>query len=297
MQGKIKVIYGPTASGKSAKAIELAIADGGVIINADSQQVYRELPILSAQPGPADMAKAPHRMYGVLSGEDRMDAFRWSEMAASEIRAAWEAGKTPYVVGGTGFYIKALAQGLSVVPAIPRPIRDMVRKQGLKSKISELYEILKGYDPDLATRINPHDKQRILRGIETFRATGMPLSSWQRQRKIKPFPEAEFEFFAVDFPMDELERRIEARTDAMIKAGVVDEVRAMLAMGYPEGAPIYKIIGVDAVSAHIGGKMSAGDMRAAIVLATRQYAKRQRTFFRTQMEHAQNPPPPAGAVA
>jgi tRNA dimethylallyltransferase len=173
------------------------------------------------------------------------------------------------------------------MPSIPAKIRELAWKECRDMSLDNLSSILEKYDPELAAKVGRRDRQRIVRGIETFRATGIPLSTWQRNRKVRPLAGAEFEFTLVDFPISELEERIRARTDAMFAAGAVEEVRAMLGVGYGEDAPINKVIGVSAIRAHIDGRATAEETKAAIVLATRQYAKRQRTFFRTQFKAGQ----------
>ena len=280
---KVYIICGPTASGKSSVALDLAMNNNGVIINADSQQVYRELPILTACPSSDDYGRVEHKLYQFYDGSRRMDASLWVEYAVKEIREAQERGKIPFVVGGTGFYIKALTEGLSVIPSIPYNIRDQVRKEGIRAKNVELFEILKKYDKDLCERISPSDRQRVLRGIEVFRATGVPLSAWQRNKKIKPMPDVEFDLKVIDFEMPVLEKRIALRCDAMINAGVVDEVKKLYSLDYPERSAIFKVIGVETIKKYIDGLISMDEMKREIILLTRQYAKRQRTFFRTQL--------------
>ena len=284
MQEKVKIICGATASGKSSRAIVEAIKNKGVIINADSQQVYRELPILTACPNDDDMKKVPHRLYGFINGNDRMDVAKWCEFARAEIQKCFSEKKVPYIVGGTGFYIKALTEGLSVIPSVPPKIREIVRREGLNAKCSDLMEILRKYDPDLANKISPNDRQRILRGIEVFRATGIPLSSWHKNKKIKPVPGAEFEIDFVDFEMCELERRIKIRAEMMFDMGVVEEVKNLYTMGYDEEkSSIFKVIGVRDIKDFVDGKISLSECMERVILLTRQYAKRQRTFFRTQI--------------
>ncbi|MCR5506497.1 MAG: tRNA (adenosine(37)-N6)-dimethylallyltransferase MiaA [bacterium] len=283
MKEKAYIICGPTASGKSSLAIELALKNNGVIINADSQQVYRELPILTACPSKADYETVPHKLYQFYDGTKKMDASIWIEYAKTEITNAFDNGKTPYIVGGTGFYIKALTEGLSVIPNIPQNIREQVRKEGLHAKNIELYEILKKYDPDLCKKVLPSDKQRVLRGIEVFRATGTPLSVWQRQKKIKPLPDIDFDLRIIDFEMPELEKRIKLRTEEMFKSGVVDEVKNLLSMDYPDNASVFKIIGVETIWKYLAKAITLDEAKSELTLLTRQYAKRQRTFFRTQL--------------
>ena len=210
-------------------------------------------------------------------------------LATKEIRNAWAEGKTPYVVGGTGFYIKALTEGLSVIPTIPYNIRTQVRKEGIKAKNEYLHNILRKYDPELAAKINPSDRQRMLRGIEVFRATGVPLSAWQRNKKVKPLPDVQFDVNIVDFEMPVLEERIALRVDKMLEMGVVDEVKRMLELGYDEErAAIFKVIGVATIRKYLSGEYDLAAMKKELVLLTRQYAKRQRTFFRTQLSHKED---------
>ena len=283
MKQKAYIICGPTASGKSSLAIKLALENNGIIINADSQQVYRELPILTACPSARDYETVPHKLYQFFDGTKKMDASLWCEYAKKEIEEAFQKGKTPFIVGGTGFYIKALTEGLSVIPNIPQNIRDQVRKEGLHAKNLDLFTILEKYDPDLCKKILPSDKQRILRGIEVFRATGTPLSVWQKQKKIKPLPDIDFDLKIIDFEMPELENRIKLRTEEMFKSGVIDEVKKLLSLEYSDNASIFKIIGVETISKYLSNKITLDQAKSELILLTRQYAKRQRTFFRTQL--------------
>lgn len=282
MENKVYVICGPTASGKSSLAIDMALKNNGVIINADSQQVYRELPILTACPSVEDYEQVPHKLYQYVDGNSKMDAGLWAAQAAVEINKAFELGQMPIVVGGTGFYIKALVEGLSVVPEVALKIRELLRKETVHMKNEDLHKILEKYDPELAAKTLPSNRQRVKRGIEVFRASGVPLSTWQRQKKIKPLEDVEFDLQFVDFPMETLERRIAKRTDLMLNNGMVEEVEALFGLGYYDDAPIFKVIGVEAVKNYIDGKLSKVEMTAEIILRSRQYAKRQRTFFKTQ---------------
>ena len=283
MKQKAYIICGPTASGKSSLAIKLALENNGIIINADSQQVYRELPILTVCPSARDCETVPHKLYQFFDGTKKMDASLWCEYAKKEIEEAFQKGKTPFIVGGTGFYIKALTEGLSVIPNIPQNIRNQVRKEGLHAKNLDLFTILEKYDPDLCKKVLPSDKQRILRGIEVFRATGTPLSVWQKQKKIKPLPDIDFDLKIIDFEMPELENRIKLRTEEMFKSGVIDEVKNLLSLEYPDNASIFKIIGVETISKYLSNKITLDQAKSELILLTRQYAKRQRTFFKTQL--------------
>jgi tRNA dimethylallyltransferase len=208
------------------------------------------------------MARAEHRLYRFLGPSEALSAVKWAELAAREIGSA--ANGSAMVVGGTGFYIKVLAEGISPVPDVPH--------EGAAPD----YGYLRRIDPD--TRIAPSDAQRISRAIEVFEATGIPLSEWQKKPKRK-FLDADFSIEVVDIPAGELDARIERRTRRMLASGAIGEVAALFA---PPSAPISDVIGVREIRAHLAGAMDLEELERAIVLRTRQYAKRQRTFFRTQ---------------
>ncbi|MDR1009219.1 MAG: tRNA (adenosine(37)-N6)-dimethylallyltransferase MiaA [Rickettsiales bacterium] len=264
---KIVVVCGPTACGKSARAIERAARENGVVINADSQQIYKNLPVLTACPTAEDMAATPHKLYMFADDTEQMDAEKYALLAAREIEQAFADGKTPILTGGTGFYIKALTHGLSPIPEVPT-IRNAT------------FEELQTCDLALAKVIKPGDSQRINRAVAVFRATSRPLSYFQSLPLERPI-QADFELEIMDMPIEMLETRIALRLDQMIAQGVVEEVEKLAC---PPDAPIWRVIGATAIREHLDGNLSLEEMKAQIFLETRQYAKRQRTFFRTQLK-------------
>lgn len=261
--------------------MDVAGAFGGVVINADSMQVYRELRVLTARPPPADEACVPHRLYGVLSAAERCSAGRWRDMASTEIAAAHAARALPIVVGGTGLYLEALTVGLAPVPTIPDAIR---------TKASALHERLGGeafrnelarLDPVSAGRLAAGDQQRLLRAWEVVQATGRPLPEWQKQ--AAPSGRLRTATVAVTPPRETVYAASEARFDRMIAEGAIEEVRALLALGLDPGLPAMKAVGVRELAAVISGTSTLADAARAAKRATRTYAKRQRTWLRNRV--------------
>jgi len=276
------VVAGPTASGKSALALELAAARGGTIINADSQQIYRDLKILSAQPDAAAMARAPHRLYGFLDAAERGSVALWREQALAEIGAAHRSGSLPFLVGGTGLYLRALERGLAAVPAIPAAIR---------AEATELYEQIGGtafrerlaaVDPNAASRLPAGDRQRLLRAWEVVQATGKPLAEWQRRggHNRAPFRIA---IILIMPPRGILYAACDCRFEAMIAAGALEEARALMARHLPPDLPAMKGVGVPELMRHLRGEIGLDEAVALAQRATRRYAKRQMTWFRHQI--------------
>ena len=271
------VLTGPTAGGKSALALDLARRVNGVIINADASQLYRDLAIVTARPSPAEEAQAPHRLYGVLAGDDVCSAARWAGMAKAEIAAARAAGLHPIIVGGTGLYLAALVQGLAPVPAIPDSVRDAVR--ALETPAARA--ALEREDPAAAARLMPADRQRTLRALEVVRGTGQPLAAWQARRE-GGLGKAAVQGLIVNRPREELNARAAARLEQMLAAGALAEVAALLALGLPAGAPVLKALAVPQLAAHLAGQLSLPEAMAQAWAATRQYQKRQQTWARNQ---------------
>lgn len=272
------VLTGPTAGGKSALALQLAARVGGVIINADASQMYRDLAIVTARPTPAEEAAVPHRLYGVLAGDDVCSAARWAEMAKAAIAAARRDGLHPIIVGGTGLYLAALVHGLAPVPAIPDDVRSAVRSLDTAAARAAL----ETEDPQAAARLMPADRQRTLRALEVVRATGRPLAHWQQHRE-GGLGEAAVQGFVIDRPRPELNARAETRLMAMLAAGALDEVAALLALNLPADAPVMKALAVPQLAAHLAGQLPLADAMAQTLAATRQYQKRQQTWMRNQL--------------
>ncbi len=276
------LIAGPTASGKSAIALAVAKELKGMIINTDSMQVYRDVPILTAQPDAAARAQAPHRLYGVLDAGEVCSAGRWLALAAEALAEARKCGMLPIFVGGTGLYFRALTEGLAPVSAIPEPVRRQARA---------LYEELGGErfrarlavrDPESAARLPPGDRQRLIRAWEVVTATGRPLAEWQAQNAAPLLSGPDLRL-ALMPDRDWLYGRCEARFDAMLAAGAVDEVKALQARGLPPDRPVMKALGVPQLGAFLAGECSLEAAVAAAKTATRRYAKRQMTWIKTQM--------------
>ncbi len=280
----VVVIAGPTASGKSALAARLARDLAGIVINADSMQVYRDLPILTAQPSVAEQAAAPHRLYGFLALDDACTADRWAALARMEIDAAHRAGKVPILRGGTGLYLRGLMQGFSPIPDIPPEIRAQAR--GLLKEIGApaLRERLAEHDPETAARLHPNDPQRLARAWEVWLATGRKLSDWQ---KLPPTPPTDLRYlrFIILPERGALYRRCDARFRAMLEGGALEEVKRALAL-YPQdrlGEGGAKALGFAELAACADHPERLEGAVPKAQQATRNYAKRQVTWFRHQM--------------
>ena len=275
MENKVIIIAGATGSGKSALALEMAKEQvrGGVIINADSMQVYQDLALLTARPSREDMDKVPHKLYGFLSGEERFSAAAWAAMAAEEIKTAFAKGLVPIVVGGTGLYISALVDGLAPVPDVPLEIRQKVRAMDIGEARARLSKV----DKDFAFT----DKHRVLRALEVYLATGRTHTSWQQEPRQKLI-DAVFEKRYLEPDRVELYEHLNQRFLDMLKGGAVDEVRALLSKKYPDDAPVMKALGVPEIKQFLHGELSKEDMILRAQQSTRNYAKRQITWFRHQ---------------
>lgn len=277
------LIAGPTASGKSGLALALARHFGGVVINADSMQVYGGLRILTARPDAAAEALAPHRLYGVLAPHDACSAARWAEMARAEIAAAHAAGQMAVVVGGTGLYFHALTEGLSELPPV-----DPALRQGLIAELAALgapalHARLAGVDPVLAARLKPGDSQRILRGLEIHAGTGRPLSAFQAESGAAAPDIGILARLVVAPPRALLLDRIRLRLTQMAAEGAIEEARAVAALGLDPLAPAAKAIGLRPFAAHAAGEIPLDQALEQAEIETRQYAKRQMTWARGRM--------------
>lgn len=271
---------GPTASGKSAIALALAEQTGGTIINADASQVYADLQLLSARPSAADEARAPHRLFGHVDGVDAgYSAARWAAEARQAIAEAYEAGSLPILVGGTGLYLRTLIDGIAPVPEIDPEIRAEVRAL----PVDQAYAALARLDPDQAARLNPSDTTRIARALEVVRSTGRSIAEWRRERIGGIGGDIRLVATVLLPPRDWLDTRIAARSEAMLAGGAIEEVQALLSRAdIPADAPVRRAIGVREIADLIAGHATPEEATAAITLATRQYAKRQYTWFRNQ---------------
>jgi tRNA dimethylallyltransferase len=275
------LIAGPTASGKSALSLALAERLGGEIVNADSMQVYRALRVLTARPSAEDEARAPHHLYGVLEGAAHCSAGKWSRMALETIRAIEGRGHVPIVVGGTGLYFRALTEGLSPIPAIPDDVREAVRAE-VAAAGEGAHALLVAADPALAEVIRPSDKQRIARGIEVARGTAKPLSQWHKEPP-NPLLTGRMATIVLAPEREWLRARCDLRFERMLEEGALDEVRDLAAEGLDPALPLMKALGLRPLADYVAGKIELSDAVAKGQAETRAYAKRQETWFRTQM--------------
>jgi tRNA dimethylallyltransferase len=275
------VIAGPTASGKSALALALAEQIGGVIVNADSAQIYRDLRVLSAAPTDEELQAADHRLYGVQDGALPCSAAEWAAMSKREIGAIHGSQQTPILVGGTGLYLRTLLDGIAPVPAIDPAVRARVRE----SSIEENRAKLQALDPESAARLKPADAARINRALEVILSTGRTLSEWQKQREGGIAGDVELRPLILLPPRKWLFARCDERFARMVDEGAVSEVEALLARNLNPNLPVMRAIGVSELSAYLRGETSLDEAIAAGQQATRRYAKRQYTWF------AHQPPP------
>ena len=274
------VIAGPTASGKSALAVALAERRAGVVVNADSAQVYRDLRVLTARPAPEEEARAPHRLFGHVDAADAAySAARWAGEAKAAIAEAHAVNRLPILVGGTGLYLRTLLDGIAPVPAIDPDVRAAVRAL----PVADAYAALVREDPSGAARLAPADTARVARALEVIRATGRPLAAWQAERTGGVADAVDLRPALLLPERAELFARTDARLVAMFAGGGIEEVATLLARAdLPAAAPIRRAIGLSPIAAMLAGRLSREKALAAAQLQTRRYAKRQFTWFRHQ---------------
>ena len=271
----IIVIAGPTASGKSKLALEIAAALGGRVVNADSMQVYRELRVLTARPGPEEEARAPHRLYGVMPAWERCSAARWRGMALEAL--AEPDGGPAVICGGTGFYVEALLHGLSDMPEVAPAFEAAARARREALGAEGFHREVAARDPALARRVPTGDRQRLLRAWAIFEATGTPLSEWQARPRPAPLPAWTV---LLDPPRDRLRARIGERFRTMLAGGALEEADRL--RGLDPDLPAMKALGLPELHAHLAGEIALDEAERRAVFATRRFAKRQRTWFRNR---------------
>jgi tRNA dimethylallyltransferase len=280
---KAVLIAGPTASGKSALALELAQAAGGLVVNADSMQVYRDLRIITARPAPDDEARAPHRLYGHVDAAVNFSAGHWVTDAAAVLAEARAQRRPAIFVGGSGLYFKALTRGLSALPPIPPAVRDSVRARLERDGIEALHAELARVDGASAGRLKPRDRARIARALEVVEATGRSLTDWHRDGLPPLLPPGQVRALFLAPEREALYTGIDARFDAMLAAGALDEVAALAARQLDPLLPAMKAHGVPALIRHLRGEITLDAAAASGRADTRHYAKRQFTWFRHQL--------------
>ncbi|MBN9048628.1 MAG: tRNA (adenosine(37)-N6)-dimethylallyltransferase MiaA [Rhizobiales bacterium] len=280
---KVVLIAGPTASGKSALALDLARRHGGVVINADSMQVYRDLRIITARPTVAEEQAAPHRLYGHVDATENYSVGRWCRDAMAELDTARLAGRMAIVIGGTGLYFSALTRGLTDIPPVPGDVRAAMRERLAREGVAALHAELMVRDPAAAARIMPRDQSRITRALEVLTATGRTLTDWHTEGMPARLDAAHTPRVFLRCEREALVQRIEARFDAMLAAGARDEVAALAARGLDPMLPAMKAHGVPWLIRHLRGEISLDEATEGGKRDTRRYAKRQNTWFRNQL--------------
>jgi tRNA dimethylallyltransferase len=276
------LIAGPTASGKSALGVRVAQALGGVVINADSMQVYRDLHVLSARPAEAEMGGVPHRLYGHVDGAVNYSVGHYVRDAV-ELLDSLPAGTVPVFVGGTGLYFKALTTGLSEIPPVPDEVREAVRRESDGVATPDLHRLLMERDPETGLTLRPSDRLRVQRALEIFAATGRPLVSFHGERRPGPLGARRLLKLFLTPERDELRRRIDARFVGMMERGALEEVRALGERNLDPMLPVMRAHGVPGLLAHLRGDLSLQGAIAKGQADTRAYAKRQFTWFRHQL--------------
>jgi len=277
------LIAGPTASGKSALALKLARELGGEIVNADSMQVYGVLDRLTARPDAADLAEIPHHLYGHVPPTEIYSTGIWLDQVSEVIAGIRARGRLPVVVGGTGLYFRALTGGLSDMPPIPDDIRNELRARLETEGVEALHAELAELDPAMAERLRPADRQRILRALEVVRATGQSIAGFQGRGSAKLVDPLSARCLVLEPERPVLHERINGRFASMMEEGAIDEVRALLKLDIPPQHPAMKAIGVRQIADYLAGRLSREQAIELASTATRQYAKRQMTWFRNQL--------------
>lgn len=277
------LIAGPTASGKSALALRLAARHGGVVINADSMQVYSDLTILTARPSGEECADVPHALFGHVPGTEAYSVGRWLADVAAVLDDCRRRGRVPIITGGTGLYFKALLEGLSPIPPVPDEVREHWRAEAALIGAAELHRMLAERDPQTAAVLRPSDTQRLTRALEVHAATGRGLSAWQREPGKPLVDPAAVLRLVISHDRDVLHARADTRFDRMMAQGALDEVRALSARGYATDLPVMRALGVAPLIEVLAGRKA---LDAAVEQAkrdTRQYIRRQLTWQRRNM--------------
>ncbi|UFW62690.1 tRNA (adenosine(37)-N6)-dimethylallyltransferase MiaA [Rhizobium laguerreae] len=278
------LITGPTASGKSALAVELARRHDGAVVNTDSMQVYDTLRVLTARPSEEEMQGVPHHLYGHVPADAAYSTGAWLRDVTALLPTLRAAGRLPVFVGGTGLYFKALTGGLSDMPEVPEALREKLRARLVEEGPDGLYAELAEADPAMAASLNRQDGQRIVRALEVIKATGRSIVDFQGRSGPVVIDADEARKIVVLPDRAVLHQRINGRFEKMLQQGAEDEVRALLALDLPAEAPVMKAIGVSQIAAMVRGEMTRDEVLEKGAAATRQYAKRQMTWFRNQMD-------------
>lgn len=283
-KNQVLVIAGPTASGKSALAMDLAKILNGVIINSDSIQIYQGIPIIAASPSPADKAAADHRLYEIYPCEKCGNVIEWLELCVAEIRRTWQEKRLPIVVGGTGMYTEALVKGATPIPEVAPSIRQQIAIQLQTEGLPSLYKKLQQIDGETAAKLSCNDKTRIVRALEIYTATGKKVSAWYKEPLVQKIPEADFVVVKIIPELEEIAARCCQRLEQMVyKNGALKEIESLLQQNISARCPAQKALGVPELIRFIQGEVTLEQALQEAKLHTRQYAKRQRTWLRNRL--------------
>ena len=281
----VVVVAGPTASGKSGLALDLALRYKGVVINADASQIYKGVSIISAAPSEEEKNQVEHLLYEIFEPSKNGTVSEWLRLVVEVIRNVWKKGKLPIVVGGTGFYIESLIKGVSPIPETRPEIKEKVAKMLAEGGVSKVYEMLKNIDEKGAKRVNENDTTRVRRALEIFLDTGVSIDEWFEKPMIKLLQEADFKVVALLPKLSDLEEKCSKRFDIMMKNGALDEVKNLLDLKLDANLPAMKAIGVPELTDYLRGKITLDEAVRLAKLHTRQYAKRQLTWFRNRLRN------------
>ena len=281
MINKIILISGPTATGKSSLALKIAKKIDSEIINADSIQLYKDLSILTARPL-VEREKIKHHLYGLLNGDIKWSVGKWLQETKVLIQNIIEKRKIPIIVGGTGLYFKAITDGLSPIPDIDHLVRDKLNDLLLKEGLESLYLDLQKVDEVAAEKINPNDKQRIIRALEVYNGTKKRISDYWKMKRVKYIDKPTVNF-SIEAERRWIYEKCDSRVDNMFREGVIDEVKNLKNKNYSKDSPIFKAIGVEEISSFLDEKISIEEASDLIKFKTHQYAKRQITWINNQM--------------
>lgn len=284
LKNKVVVIAGPTASGKSSLAIDIALACNGEVINADSMQVYKDMPIITACPTVEDMQKVPHHLYQIYDASYNGTVVEWLDKAVEKIRQCWSREKLPVVVGGTGMYICNLMYGTTTVPENTQETKENLRALCKQIGLRNIYDKLAEVDPKSAAKIHAGDTTRVLRAYGVYMQTGIPLSDWQAKPMLKKLPEADFVSIKLLPQREELDERCFLRFDKMMQQGALAEVVKLAERNLPDNLPAMKALGVPELMSFVRGECSLEEAVSLGKLHTRQYAKRQKTWFANKLQ-------------
>ena len=284
----VLVLAGPTASGKSALALEVAHAiaekSESVIINADAMQQYQEIPVITAQPSSEEQQQVPHVLYGVLLAKVHGTTAMWAKAAAKEVERCFEEGKTPFLVGGSGLYLQTLMHGIAPIPEVPDDVRQEVQAMMDTLGNEAFHQELAQVDAVIAAELYAGDTQRCLRAYEVWKGTGKPLSEWQKQPSTPVLNDVRYHAFFLDKPREEVYANINTRFPKMMEAGALQEVEALLEQNLPTSLPAMRSHGVPELTAYLKGEKTLEEAVEKACQVTRNYAKRQMTWFRGRMQ-------------